>query len=145
MEAGTGVPGVGVTENTEFPNMDPVGVPPDVLGNSSSGISGPGAKGAGVPGIGAPRTGAITGTTGAPGATASGPREFWEFKKAGLNGVWPEWSTNGGPGPGVTGSKTNPGTAGTVPGNVVVSGNIVTGEPAGEFRKFGANDNEGVG
>ena len=144
MEAGTGA-GAGVGfPNSEPPKID--GAPPDVLGNSS-GIS-EGAPGVGVAGVAV--TGATTGGKGAPGAIASGPREFCEFKKAGLNGVCPAWGSTTGTtgGPGVTDSKTNPGTAGTVPGKFSGIGWSVTGGivgPAGEFRKFGANDSDGVG
>ena len=120
-----------------------------------------GAKaGAAVNGAMAPGT---SGSNTGGGLSASGPREFGEFKKAGLKcdpGSGTGTRGTAPIGPGVTGSKFKPGTAGTVPGNVVVSGNKVTGAPTAsgprefcEFKKAGlkaepisgANDNDGVG
>jgi hypothetical protein len=149
VEAGTGVP------NAEPPNEEPPNIDwaiPDDRGTSGN-PAGTSDSGAGATGNGLPPNGNSGSNNGGAAVTASGPREFCEFKKAGLKGPKPGGGWSAGPkgpnGPRVTGSNTNPGTAGTVPGNVIKSGKIVTGDPdggpAGELRKSGANDNDGVG
>lgn len=110
---------------------------PGVGGAAVTGATGAAGAGAGkgpgkAPGKGPGVTGiaGLTGTKGGGrvgGVMASGPRDCWELIKAGLNGTS---GPVGGPkgkmgGSGVAVSKTSPGTAGTVPGNVVVSGNLV--------------------